>query len=457
MMRINLPSFFKTSTSPVPGNDGPGLSGTSGNRSSASAPVRSETAPPNSDIRQTTGKMNLAQAKVLADLMRTSLGAPMAGGVLQREIATENFGAVNVSDVMNQYARDIGSKLSPREVETYINMGERLVHAIGNKEPGAGKELTVKGGDGRAFNVSSNLETTRAISWYLQAKAVMDNASPDRDPVVLGKGSMLMKDEGSKLFDFLNGSSNAYGRLSTHFNERSNSMPANLSNTGLAGGVAGMLKPGAAQKGIEDFSNRMPSGKGTVIFDKLKEKDGVPQLFLKWESVGMPSVFSKTVHADKEDGLKKALQRHIGAVGRCVTHSANFLHTITGTKKDVDWGVRREDVHKGASEHLYKDFKNIVAKVGKDKNLIKTMQAEGKEKGLDFMTDELEKMRTDMANSPGHEQTKTKIDDLLGKINKFHDEMGENLGLDRKGSEVHVSLNTAYLTSPASQPSVSKT
>lgn len=396
--------------------------------------------------------MNAAQARVLADMMRTSLGAPMSGGVLQRQIATKNLGTVNISDVMSKYTKDIGSKLSPREVETYINMGERLVHAIGNKEPGASNKLTVKGGDEKEFNVSSNLETTRAISWYLQAKAVMDNASSGRDPVLLGKGAMLMEDKDGKLFDFFKSSRNTHGRLSTHFNERSNSMPANFLNTGLAGGPASLLKPGAAQKGIEDFSNRMPSGKGTMIFDQLNGKDGKPQLFLKWESVGMPTVFGKAVHADKEDGLKKTIQRQIGAIGRCVTHSANFLHTKSGTKKDADWGgVRREDVHKGASEHLYKDFKNIIAEVGKDQNWIKKMQADGKENGLDFMTGELNQMRKDLANmqnSTGNGQAITKIDGLLGQIDEFHKEMGENLGLDRKGSEVHVSLKTAYLTSP---------
>ena len=222
--------------------------------------------------------------------MRLSFGRGMESGILSHEIATKSSGNTPLMQIMQQYAHDIGSNLSAQEIERYINIGEYLVRAITQGRLQEDNKLRIPKENGGERIVQSNLETARAISWYLQAKGVMDHASPDLDPHLLNRGSMLVADQDSHLFRFLNSAPNTHGRISTHFNERSTSEPPTLSTTGVLGKAGSLFSPSAtAQRAIEDFSKRMPSGKGNMTFDRLQENDGTPLLFLKWETVGVPT------------------------------------------------------------------------------------------------------------------------------------------------------------------------
>ncbi|KRB67947.1 hypothetical protein ASE07_09840 [Noviherbaspirillum sp. Root189] len=359
-------------------------------------------------------------------------------------------------------------------------MGERIIHGL-NEGKFVGNKLMAPAQDGY-FPVVSNAETTRAISWYLQAKAVMDNARPDKEPTLLSKGSMLMKDPDGRLNNFLLSSRNSYGRISTHFNERSLAEKANFKNVGIAGGLVGLSKESYAHHGIEDMSDRMPSGKGTVIFDALKGKDGSQQLFLKWETAGMPTVFGKSVHADTEEGVRTALKNHVKAFQRCAAHSFNFIGHMAGTKKDVNWGIHREDVHKGDAKPLFVQYAQIMKTLdkscemsapedrGKDKRGFGVAAVKlGKTHGLYQMEDMLKGARgmhvnraNDEQYAPDkrevHEAEIKKIDQLLFAMKEFSAAQGNNLGLERRGAEVHINLDTnyvniaapAYVTAPSS-------
>jgi len=380
-----------------------------------------------------------------AQTLQTQLGAPVAGGVWGREIETQNFTVPRgnrgltirpmVAQVMEQYRRDLGSGISHDEMRRYINMGERIVDAIQSQNDYAGGPIQVTGADGTEYDVSPNLETTRAISWYLQAKAVADNAG-NRDPVVLQRGSMVVQDPGGRLFRFLKSAPNTYGRASTHFNERSVSDTATLRNTGIAGAVAG-LKGQKAQYGIEDFSNRMPSGRGCLVFDQLQGRNGQPQTYLKWESVGMPSFLGFGTHADRTDGWAAKVRNRFLSQFRCLGHTFNFLRSLRGGTRQ-NWGVHREAVHKGEPKTLYEGFRNIMeqaaGELGKEDEWAQSQQRDAKRYGLYFIVDTL----NDPEAVPG--SLREKADNLLREIGQFSRRMGNDLGIERKGAEIHVSL-----------------
>ncbi len=384
--------------------------------------------------------------------MRLSFGRGMESGILSHEIATKSSGNTPLMQIMQQYAHDIGSNLSAQEIERYINLGEHLVRAITQGRLQEDNKLRIPQENGGEHIVQSNLETARAISWYLQAKGVMDHASPDFDPHLLNRGSMLVADKDSHLFRFLNSAPNTHGRISTHFNERSTSEPATLSNTGVLGKAGSLFSPSAtAQRAIEDFSKRMPSGKGNMTFDRLQEDDGTPLLFLKWETVGVPTALGNVRHVDKEDGFRAALSAQIKTLGRNAAHCVNLVqHSVQKGGSGPNWGIRREDVHRGEAEPLYNKFKAIVQDAGKMEGKewgTATIKA-GKKKGLYHIKEvlqDLEKKYTAFSHLSDHQTQLAGIGTLLEEIREFEGKMGKNLGINRKGAEIHVSLDMSYL------------
>ncbi len=383
----------------------------------------------------------LQQARQTAQTLQTQLGQPVDGGVLARRIETQNFNSetgmpIVVGQVMEQYRRNLGSGISRDEMQRYINIGERIAGAIRSLDDDyTGGPIQVTGANGTEYDVSPNLETTRAISWYLQAKAVADNAG-NRDPLVLQRGSMVVQDPGGRLFRFLKSAPNTYGRASTHFNERSVSDTATLRSTGIAGALAG-LKGQKAQYGIEDFSNRMPSGRGCLVFDQLQGRNGQPQIYLKWESVGMPSFLGLGTHADQADGWAAKVRNRFLSQFRCLGHTFNFLRSLRGGTRQ-NWGVHREAAHKGEPKTLYEDFGNIMeqaaGKLGMGDEWAQSQQRSAKRYGLYFIVDTLNDTEAVPAS------LREKADILLREIGQFSRRMGNDLGIERKGAEIHVSL-----------------
>ncbi|GLS26842.1 hypothetical protein [Marinibactrum halimedae] len=382
--------------------------------------------------------------------LHSQLGAPMENGILSKNVDTPS-GQKSIADIMEKYRTDLNSKVSANEMKTYINMGERIVSRLNQLKDYNGGPL-VMSEVGVDETVSPNLDSARAISWFLQAKAVKDNADNSHEAILLNRGSMLMEDPDGKLFKFLKSAPNTYGRASTHFNERSEEK-AYFRNTGLAGGVINLPnriknalsnsgKPlQAAQLGIEDFSSKFPSGKGCLLFNKLEDQDNnnQQQLFMKWETAGMPNFINPTgTHADPESGFTGKIYNRFGAFDRCIQHTFNFLKL---GRSGGRWGIHRENVHKGEPKDLYKRFgdvmKSIETSQGKHKNWSMNLIAEAKIKGIDFILDVLEGLR-DIDINKG-----LPIDRLIKEIIGFKDRQGKDLGIRRKGAEVHVQLDDA--------------
>lgn len=120
------------------------------------------------------------KANLYAEQMRLNLGEPMKNSIASQRIPTKGGENVEVMQIMQKYAQAIGSKLSENDVKTYISIGERLINALNEGRLQKDGTLLVQTQNGKDMRIHSNLETSRAISWYLQAKAAMDNASPDR-------------------------------------------------------------------------------------------------------------------------------------------------------------------------------------------------------------------------------------------------------------------------------------
>lgn len=450
-MSLKFPSFFQPSklSRVTPIDDAT-------EQSPALKPADNAPAKPSSAQLPSSGAA--LKTNLYAELMRKNLGVPMENSIAFQKVTTKEGANVEIMQLMNKYAHDIGSRLSENEVKTYIGIGERLVDAMNKGKLQEDGTLLVKTQNGNEMRVHSNLETSRAISWYLQAKALMDNASAEREPTLLQRGSMLMKDEGGKLFRFLSSAPNGYGRISSHFNERSNSEVAGFSNTGVMGKLCGLSKPSAAQHGMEDFSNRFPGCKGTMLFDQLQGKDGTAQIFLKWETAGMPTVLGKMKHADKEEGKKAAIKNHVKAFKRCAAHAVNFTSHLAGPKNAAPGlKVRRESLGGKETKQLLEEFTSIVqdsaTSLGTDwsKNAIKA----GKERGLYHMKDilhDIKEIYQSDKRGPEFEKKTAQIDALLGKIQKFESEIGNDLGLERKGEELHVSLDTSYLAKETAGP-----
>ena len=363
--------------------------------------------------------------------------------ILEARIAT-NEGEKSVNEVLEQYLGAINSPVDAGEMQQFVKMGEQIVRAINEMDNYDGGPIEIGG-----IQVKPSLETARAVSWFLQAKALVDNASADRPPMLLNRGSMVMADPGNKLANFLKSAPNTYGRASTHFNERSGVI-AGFMNAGFAGGLINLKniitgsEAQGAQLGIEDFGNKFPSGKGCLLFSSLEGKsfsreplgEGAAeqvqdQLFLKWESAGMPNVIHpKATHFDSEAGYSAKVWGRVMAFNRCIKHTLNFL----SSSHQSDWGIHREAVHKGGPQALFEGFKakmqSLEATEGLQDGWATRMGSDAKKFGLDFMASVLAQFPED-----------AEAVELLNQIDAHISGQGNDVGiLARRGDEIHTSL-----------------
>lgn len=348
------------------------------------------------------------------------------GGILSRNPA--------IMERLGVYLDRIDSDLSINEMKALVNTGEHLVNAImGNQSQGGIVNLTL---GGNTCQIKSDLHTTRAISWYLTAKTAELEVSQNKDLMVT-KGSMLMKDPGNKLFDFLNAAPTSYGRVSTHFNERVDS-----------------TEERPTHRGIEDFDNKFPGGKGCILFNKLKNNE----LFMKFESAGMPKVFrmSGREGATTAEKIGNAFRN----LGRCIQHCKNWVVSRFETNAEGR-GVHREHAHKDrAGQMVFEPFKKAMSHLeGIDagtKDVPKDMIAQAKKDGVAHMADALDNLllravglvdedgkRASFKIKAGHEKSFAEDHGAaLDSLEAFLKEQGPDFGLQRKGMETHISLET---------------
>ena len=395
---------------------------------------------------------------------RAELGQPLPDSIMNNNIefkmarGSDSTQRGTVRDAMLALREHVGGdkRISQDQMLQYIHMGERIALAIEGQDNYDGGPIIV---DGR--EIKPNLENTRALSWYMQAKGVSDNnAQGNTRPIaMMSKGAMVINDPKGNLFKFMKSSNNTYGRASTHFNERSTGDVANFSNTGFAGMAAGMNKQGA-QYGIEDFSTKMPSGGGCLLFDQLQSSDdnSPPQLFMKWESAGMPTVYGTGTHADDAQGWSAKVKNRYLSQYRCIGHTMNFAKSIAGGHSDGVLAARREAVKKGLPKAVFNDFKALVADMESagviTSRTAKDFSKDAKTYGLnemDFMLNALGNV--DMSGLKGAERAsfRGRMNNLQNEIDSLVDDMGEDIGIERKGAEIHASMPSTVEQQQAAQ------
>ena len=415
----------------------------------------------------------LVQARAARYQLRQNLGAPMPNGILQKNVSfAPPYQNAKMSELMDTLHTDVlkkGETLSKEEMAMYINMGERIADAIKDTDPYPGVKpdgspdfsLKVVGANGAENVIEPTIDNIRALSWYCQAKAVLDNQSPNRQPPLMDRGSFVMSDPGGKLLNFLRASPSSYGRISTHFAERAVGDKASSSGSGKFGlgygqHLMGTLKGQKLQYGVEDFSNKMPSGGGCIAFGPLEGKDGAQQIMLKWESKGVPPTSKR--HVDVADGPVLMALNKFDAFARGMRHAMNQVRGIFGkthTQPGAAPNYRYDE--KGGERfntavNRFKEAVNLAKSQGIiSKDEAKLMLKDGPKHGLSRMEEGLagimDRLR-EMANiDPSEEKNLAlapavnSLQASLDHISGFIDSMGERLpGIERKGEEIHLAL-----------------
>ncbi|MEC4720749.1 hypothetical protein RY831_16415 [Noviherbaspirillum sp. CPCC 100848] len=359
-----------------------------------------------------------------------------------------------VVDKLMTHARQVGSPVSEQQVKEFVAVGERLLDSIRSADTGAtGRGITVRDDQGRDHQISSNLHTTRAISWALMAQAAERDLSAPNDGTerkgnMVTEGSIVMKDPGNKLFDFLNSAPTSYGRASTHFNER---MPSDAPKHKLFGTPL--------QRGIEDYQNMMPGKKGSLLFSNINPTSGAAsresEIFLKFEHGGTPDVFGSA-----GGGL--------AAIKRCLAHVVSTIASRRSHDGPSEGVQRKEHVHKdGLKASVWKPFESIVAGLKAEgilsKSAAKEAMAGAKKHGMESIENRLQALLNGELPIPKAVKEKLQLPEsgssvmdivspqLADQIRQLSAEMGSHrkalgdletaaFGIGRRGAEVHLQI-----------------
>lgn len=414
------------------------------------------------EARQAAKQMAAEKLQAAAeqrDMLRSALGRDDPAGILHRTIVTADHpGGATIDQLMDAYhdkltdpaltkAHTPFTEASRQEMKTFTRVGESIVKALATWDGQLPLTTTV---DGQKITIPSNLDTARAVSWFLQAKAMVDNADAGRPNVDLGSGAMIVKDPGNKLYKFLGSADNCYGRYSSHFkkSDRADHDFAATPNStpGFTKFALETMGKQKLQNGIEDFTNKFPSNGGTLLFDKLKDEstrmNGAPggELFLKFESVGMPDALwgSAARHGD----VKEEKAGFGQAFSRCFHHGINFmgpkLSKIPGLSGIVE---AKNQAIMGRGEQIDKlvDKEKFVGVYNDELAKSKLSSQEKKDlKGYDTSRI-LIGLNTMLASEPDS-FTRTLLEGMRTELQQAIVNRGADLGIAREGGEVHVTL-----------------
>jgi hypothetical protein len=393
------------------------------------------------------GEKNQGISDNIATLRNTQRGFDWMGtrpSVLDSTIKVPNGKEKPLVEVLKDQLPGLGSSVTLDEVHQYVKMGERIMLELAQAETNDDTPVTKLNfkvdtlhEKNMTVTVRPGMEVTRAISWYLQAKALYDNQG-NREPTLLKEGAMVAKDPDNKLYNFLRSSDLAYGRVSTHMQERSDSY-GNGQRASESGFLAmlGVERGQPLQYGIEDFQDRMPSKGGTLLFDKLKsstpdEEDPSPEIYLKWESSGTPSS-SEGQRGDYLDG--EFAWNHGVAPLRTFSHGLSFLRNASPE------GYRGEKMEKGPARDVLDAFSRAVNRLPLSPDVKSEVISDAEKYGASYMWEKLREMVTTTSNQLS-DIDRNNLKKVAVQLNDWAGNMGNYLGIARKGAEVHVKLPT---------------
>lgn len=132
---------------------------------------------------------------------------------------------LDVISTLLTHAQKHHCPLSVRQIEASVARGERLLQALAQATPPIETpgEINVAV-DNQLYPVKSNLQTTIDIMWAIYAMLAEqeldknDQAQKKTSPL-LDQGTIVMKDPGHKIGNFLRAAPTCYGRISSHYNE----------------------------------------------------------------------------------------------------------------------------------------------------------------------------------------------------------------------------------------------
>lgn len=344
-----------------------------------------------------------------------------------------------------QHARDMGCDLDPRQLRQLVATGERLAAALQADIQGGGNSpLTVRDDNGNAHQVASGMHTTRALSWYMMAVGALQDVAREAAGVegysnMPTNGAFVMKDPGNRTYNFLNQAPTSASRMSSHFNERS----AADGKHRLLGLIPTLTKP--AQRGIEDYRNLLPGQGGTILFDKLRAGDDSQELFVKFEHGGCPPYFSGR---ESHEGIGAPIGRFFAAFGRNIGHAFSFASS-RGADGAVE-GRRQEHVYKGVlKDTVHTPFKELL-KSAKESGLdlgtsSKAILKDVQKLGLLVVHGMVQRI-ADQAQATGNQGVLDQalaLQDAIGTEMKKLGLVSDQYGIDRRGAEVHISLDPA--------------
>ncbi|MDO1583199.1 hypothetical protein [Rhizobium oryzicola] len=390
----------------------------------------------------------LENAQLQQSTLRDDLSAHDSekSNILDVAIDVKGRGQVEVSALMEELRVSLGGdkKISQFEMNRYIRMGERICEAVKNSKDGkTDVGVTV---NGKTISIPSNVDTTRAVGWYMFAKAMVDNAGAEREAVTAGgDGAMLVKDPGKKLYNFLSSAPSCYGRTSTHLKAHSQNAGKKMS-FGEARAQTGIISAfsvkggGAVQSGIEDYSSKMPGG-GTLLFDTIKpDSSGDSLLFMKFEPVGTPSSFSHIGrHVDPADGFARNVAGLASVAGRNIKHGFHLVESIAAKHFKQEEAYRGEKFDKGPTKAVYREFKQALENAdwidaGSKSEIAKHVATYG----AAGMLAQCEEINNAALVAAVPDNDRLVFLDVSERLTKLMASLGAELGIERRGNEVHV-------------------
>lgn len=410
-----------------------------------------------SETKRTTegARAAFTEMRALAERnhLRDVLGHAGPDSILNETIqASGADGGQPISTLMENYRQALASDskghtfthATPEEVQTWVAMGEKICHHLdSNPDGGHPAVMTFQG---TKVEVPANLDTMRAVAWYLTAQAMKDNQSSERPALNVASGTFVLKDPNNAIMKFFAGSDKVYGRYSSHFNDGRADSGTDLkpatAREGFTKPMLGTFKGQGMQNGIEDFTKKFPGNGGTMLFERLKadsaSQTGGEELFLKFESVGMPDALGDSFKTHGDVGAEKATKRQ--ALGRCFGHSFNFLG-IPGIKehKHADMANRGEHTNKFFDKKELKDLgKLFVDNDVIEKRGIRT----GKNAAKDVSHMPVYEIQAELEKIFDGATDLDTINTTLKLQNKIDD--GDSAGINRQGAEVHLNPSASF-------------
>lgn len=319
------------------------------------------------------------------------------------------------------HAKKNKCNLTCEQIKRYVGFGElilnKLTDAVNPEINKTGKlELTITSKNGseektETCHVESSPETSKAIIWAIYANLAQAGK------FLLDEGTMVIKDPGHRIGDFLRQDPTRYERPSSHYaNYKIGAKDKSFDDK--------RFKELTNQYGIDDALGRFPGEGGSLLFANIKATSNAPnqsdELFFKIEKHGFTPGF----------GLKAMLTK--------LQHSISYLRTRAWTptwmKEDKGDAVScKEHIHKdGLKKSIWTPFTKLVDSLeNSDKAILKKAEQHGLTEVEAFLS------ANPLTNAHSSYEIYTQLSNSIKELYQQHKDRKDS-GIGRRGNEVHI-------------------